>query len=75
MEMDSHFTAQSSCLLSQPNVLHVQLPSPASICGHAQVSTASLRRPPRSHVALRLSFNSSQAEAIFCMKLQDLWGK
>ena len=76
MEMDSRFSAHSSCLLSQPSVSRVQLPVPASICGRAQVLPASLwQRPPRSHVALRLSFNSSQAEAIFHMKLQDLRGK
>ena len=69
------FLCSIACLLSQLNVLHVQLPVPAYICGHAQVSTASLQHPPRSHLALRLSFNSSQTEAIFHMKLQDLWGK
>lgn len=75
MEMDSHFSAQSSCLLSQPSVLHVQLPVPAHLYGHAQVLPASLGRPPRSHIALRLGCDSSQAEAIFHMKLQDLWDK
>lgn len=63
------------CCHSQAFVLHVQLPVPAYICVHAQVLTASLRRPLRSHVALHFSFNSSQAEAIFHMKLWDLWGK
>lgn len=75
MEIDSHFSAQSSCLLSQPNVLHVQLPVPAHLCGHAQVSPASLGRPLRSHITLHLGSDSSQAEAIFHMKLQDLWDK
>lgn len=75
MEMDSHFSAQWSCLLSQPNVLHVQLPIPAHLCGHAQVSPARLGRPPRSHIVLPLGSDSSQAEAIFHMKLQDLWDK
>lgn len=75
MEMDSHSSAQLSCLLSQPNVLHVQLPVPAHLRGHAQVSPASLGRPLRSHIVLRLGSDSSQAEAIFHMKLQDLWDK
>lgn len=45
MEMDSHFSAQLSCLLSQLNVLHVQLPIPAYIRGHAQVSLPALGGP------------------------------
>lgn len=36
---------------------------------------ARLERPPRSHIVLPLGSDSSQAEAIFHMKLQDLWDK